>query len=125
MNSHETVKLRILISLLFLMLSQSCFAGVSKEEWLAQVKAEASVPICKSFTEDEVISVQMKAHQVSYDSCLTLIPGIAEQCGKKYEALLPATLDGDLSDQWGRTVGECIGNDFAMRYLYPVAPKTP
>ena len=115
----------LLIAIVLMALPESSVADISKDAWLGQVKEEASVPICKSFIEDDVISVQMKAHHVSYSTCLTLIPAIAEKCGKKYDASLPTSIDSENSDKWGRTMGECIGNDFALSYLSQDSSPTP
>ena len=115
----------LLIFIVLMALPESSVADISKDAWLGQVKAEASVPICKSFIEDDVISVQMKEHHLSYATCLTLIPPIAEKCGKKYETSLPLSIDAENSDKWGRTMGECIGNDFALSYLSPDSPQAP
>jgi hypothetical protein len=92
--------------------------GTPKATWLEQVKAGVSVPVCKSFVEDESISTQMTVRDINYERCLTLLPTITDKCLQKYDASIPAVLDDDLAEKWGRTIGECIGNDFAVTYLY-------
>ncbi len=109
---------------LFTLLSQAAPTVTSAEEisravWLEQVRGAASVPICKSFIEDESISAQMKSKNMSYENCVSLIPAIAEKCEKKFETSIPATINDENADKWGKLIGECIGNDFAMSYLYP------
>lgn len=102
-------------------------SGTPKETWLEQVKAGVSVPVCKSFVEDESIAAQMTARDINYDKCLTLLPSITNKCLQKYDASIPATLDDPLAEKWGRTIGECIGNDFAVTYLYSdnhIKPET-
>ena len=93
-------------------------ADLSKEMWIEQVKASSAAPICKSFMEDTSIAVQMTAHHISYEQCLSLVSTISETCVNKYSNEFPAIIDDLNADKWGRVLGECIGNDFAKRYLY-------
>lgn len=98
-------------------------AEITKELWLEQVRLLAAVPICKSFVEDEAIAAQMKEHTISYEKCVSLIPGIAEKCEKKYDADMPLTINDESAEKWGKLIGECIGNDFATSYLYSIKNK--
>ena len=91
---------------------------IMKDVWLEQVKLSAAVPICKSFIEDEAIAEQMKVHSISYEKCVSLIPSIAEACGKKYDAEMPLDINEEGAEKWGKLIGECIGSDFATNYLY-------
>lgn len=90
---------------------------VTKEVWLAQVKQAVAEPICKSFIDDESIAAQMSANNLSYDKCLTVIPALADKCEQKYASSLPAKINHDIAQKWGRLIGECIGNGFASDYL--------
>ena len=103
--------------LLSIAASAEGLAEMPKNEWLGQIKSAVPVPICKSFIEDETISAQMTAHNISYDKCVSLIPAIAEKCQQKYYASLPPTMNRENAEKWGRLIGECIGNGFAMDYL--------
>ena len=89
-----------------------------KNVWIAQVKLAVSEPVCKSFVEDEAIATQMKARNINYDKCISLMPAITDKCIQKFEPSLPPTLNDDSAEKWGRVIGECIGNNFAMSYLY-------
>ena len=109
----------VLLPLFSLPASSDSTTDLSKADWLEQVRMAASVPICKSFVEDESIAAQMKVRQISYEHCVSLIPDIAQKCEKKYDASLPATINDDSAEKWGRVIGECIGHEFAMSYLYP------
>ena len=123
----NTFKLYLLsIGIVFLALfSLTAFSDNSealpKASWLEQVRDAASVPICKSFMEDESIAAQMKLQHISYDNCVSLIPGIAVKCEKKYDANIPMTIDDTNAEKWGRVIGECIGNEFALGHLYSEA----
>ena len=98
-----------------------------KDAWLEQIKMAVTTPVCKGFMEDKSIAAQMAARHVSYEQCITLITAIADTCGKKYQENLPATINPEQAKKWSRTIGECIGNDFAKNYLYsdskPVEPE--
>lgn len=110
-----------LIGLLFLPVfsfAADSSADLSKEVWLEELRESAPVPICKSFIEDASIIAQMKARNITYEKCVSLIPGITLKCEKKYSANLPSTINDEHAEKWGRVIGECIGNDFAMSYLY-------
>ena len=73
-----------------------------------------------------LLATQMKIRNISYDHCVLLIPDIAQKCEKKYDANLPAIINEESAEKWGRVIGECIGNDFAMSYLYAdTLPHTP
>ncbi|KTC65480.1 Uncharacterised protein (plasmid) [Legionella adelaidensis] len=92
---------------------------VPKDEWLKKIKEIVSEPICKGFVEDASISERLKEQKISYEKCVTLIPPIAEKCEKKYYDSIPAMITEDNASKWGRMIGECIGADFAVNYLYP------
>jgi hypothetical protein len=91
---------------------------MEKDVWLAKIKAVVPEPICKGFMEDASIAARLKEKNISYDNCVSLIPGIADKCQKKYYDSLPAMINQESASKWGRTIGECIGGDFAINYLY-------
>ena len=92
-------------------------AEMPKDMWLELVKKAVSEPVCKSFIEDESIAAQMTARNISYESCVLLVPGVAENCEKKYYNSLPNTINDNNAEKWGQVIGECIGNDFSVNYL--------
>ena len=92
--------------------------GTAKNVWIEQVKMAVSIPVCKSFIEDSTIGMQMKARNINYDKCVSLMPAVTDTCLQKFEPSLPETLNDESAEKWGRFIGECIGNNFAMRYLY-------
>lgn len=91
---------------------------MSKDVWLEKIKAVVPEPICKGFMEDPSISARLKEKNISYENCVGLIPAIADKCQKKYYDSLPAMINQESASKWGRTIGECIGGDFAINYLY-------
>ncbi len=99
--------------------------GTAKTIWIQQVKMAVSVPVCKSFVSDEAIASQMNIRNINYDKCISLMPAITDQCLKKYDASLPPTINDESAEKWGRLIGECIGNNFAMSYLYSDADAKP
>jgi hypothetical protein len=98
---------------------------MSKDVWLEKIKAVVPEPICKGFMEDASISARLKEKNISYENCVSLIPGIADKCQKKYYDSLPAMINQESASKWGRTIGECIGGDFAINYLYAGDASTP
>jgi len=96
-----------------------------KIRWLEEVKMAVPVPVCKSFVEDDAIGTQMKEKHISYDQCVSLIPEVTNKCIKKYDAAMPAMISDESADKWGKAIGECIGNEFAMTYLYAEAITKP
>ncbi len=97
----------------------------AKNVWIAQVKLAVSEPVCKSFIEDEAIATQMKARNINYDKCISLMPAITDKCIQKFEPSLPPSLNDESAEKWGRVIGECIGNNFAMSYLYSDMKEKP
>lgn len=92
--------------------------GIAKSEWLEQVRNAVSVPVCKSFMEDDSIGAQMKSRHINYDQCIAAMPAVTSTCIQKYDASIPATLSDDDADKWGKVIGGCIGKEFATGYLY-------
>ena len=97
---------------------------MSKDVWLQKIKMVVPEPICKGFMDDASIAARLKEQNISMEKCVGLIPAIADKCQKKYYDSLPAMINQESASKWGRTIGECIGGDFAMSYLYPSANTT-
>ena len=97
--------------------SSSSNTDMSRDAWLDAVKKGVSVPVCKSFMDDKSIATQLSARHIDYNNCVSLMPAITDKCEKKYFASLPMVINDQNAEKWGRLLGECIGNDFAMSYL--------
>jgi hypothetical protein len=90
---------------------------MSKDVWLEEVRKVVSDPVCKSFMADEIIAEQMKMRSISFETCMSLVPKISENCEKQYYSSLPTTITDMNAEKWGQILGECIGIHFAMSYL--------
>jgi hypothetical protein len=73
--------------------------------------------VCKGFLADETLSNQLDKLKINYDKCVTLIPVSLDKCVSQYYANIPATINDDSAGKWGHNIGECIGKDFAVKYL--------
>lgn len=91
---------------------------MGKDIWLQKIKEAVPGPICKGFMEDKGIAERLKDKKISYDDCVALIPPITDKCTKKYYDSIPMMIDEDSASKWGHSLGECIGADFAVNYLY-------
>jgi hypothetical protein len=92
---------------------------MEKDVWLEHVKKVVPMPICKGFLEDPSISNRFKEVNVTYETCLNEIPQLTDACVKGFYNKLPAQIDQTSASTWGRKIGECIGTEFAKKYLYP------
>lgn len=89
----------------------------SKDEWLTKLREVVPAMICKNFTENETVNKQLKDANIDYDKCVTLIPASFDKCKDKYHTEIPATINQESASKWGRTIGECIGTDFATTHF--------
>ncbi|WP_419419558.1 hypothetical protein ACNVED_13780 [Legionella sp. D16C41] len=87
----------------------------SKDDWLSKLREVVPNMICKNFTQNEAVNNRLKSANIDYNKCVTLIPASFDKCKEKYYADLPATIDQESASKWGRTIGECIGDDFAAK----------
>jgi len=92
---------------------------ITKDEWLEKINGAVPGPICKGFMEDASIAKRLEERKLSYQACVDLIPAVSDKCQKKYYDQLPAMINQESAEKWGRVLGECIGSDFAANYLYP------
>lgn len=90
---------------------------MKKDEWLKLVKQVVAAPICKGFMEDASIVKRFKEKNVTYESCLEKIPPITNACINQYYSQLPDVINPQVAAEWGRKLGECIGVEFAKKYL--------
>lgn len=96
---------------------------LTKDEWLAKLKAVVPDLICKGFLQDETLSKRLSEMNINYDKCVTLIPASVDKCEKELYAQIPATINQEIAGKWGHSIGECIGKDFALKHLF--ANKNP
>jgi hypothetical protein len=102
-------------------------SSMTKDDFLGQLKNNVATSICKSFTENDTVNKQLIAVNINYDKCVSLIPASYDKCQSQLYGSIPATIDKDSAEKWGNSIGECIGADFAGKYLVaaPAASTTP
>lgn len=88
-----------------------------KDEWLKQMKELGPNVICTALVNKNSSNQQLKAHNIDYAKCLTLIPDILDGCVNKLYANIPSKLDKAAADKWGNELGKCVGADFLLKYL--------
>lgn len=117
-----------LFGLGILFLPMSAFAStateMTKDQWLEKLKTVAPEVICKGFLEEESLQKKFKELNLDKEKCMSLIPPIYDKCQAQYYNSLPATMSRESASKWGRTIGECIGTDFATKYLVPESKTT-
>ncbi|MBX9703583.1 MAG: hypothetical protein K2X39_05465 [Silvanigrellaceae bacterium] len=101
-----------------ILLSTSAMAtDMTKDEWLGKLKAAVPDLICKGFLQDSSLKEQLAKKDIDYNKCVTLIPGNIDKCQTELYATIPAMITSENADQWGNTLGQCIGKDFAVKNL--------
>jgi hypothetical protein len=91
--------------------------SISKDVWLGKLKMVVPDLICKGFLKDESLGKQLATLKIDYNKCVTLIPPSVEKCQTELYASIPANIDDKNAETWGSSIGECIGKDFALKYL--------
>lgn len=114
---HKIKKLMFVSSLLFSVSMPVSAAPetMSKDDWLAQLRMIIPKLMCTSFTKSEMINKQLEKFHISQENCVALIPANMEKCFKQYYSSIPPTINNEIADKWGSTLGECIGTDFATQ----------
>lgn len=115
-------KLELSIIMSFLMLPLQAFASsdtnnLTKDDWLGKLKSIAPTVICKGFFEEESLKKRLNDLKIDNDKCMSLIPASFDKCQTQYYSAIPASINHDNAAKWGHTIGECIGTDFATKYL--------
>ncbi|MGQ3891533.1 hypothetical protein [Legionella sp. CNM-4043-24] len=97
---------------------------MSKDEWLGKLKDVVPAMICTNFLNNEGVSKQLKVFNIDYSKCVSLIPASVDKCRDKYYKEIPDKITRDSAQQWGSTIGQCIGTDFAVTHLSSAAPES-
>ncbi len=92
---------------------------MTKDDWLSKLKDVAPTVICKGFLEEPSLKKRMDELKIDNEKCMSLIPASFDKCQKQYYSSLPANMNAQSAATWGHTLGECIGTDFATKYLVP------
>lgn len=94
-------------------------SGMTKENWLNTIVPMLPSLICKGFLNDPDLKLRLDAIKMDYDKCIGVIPESVNKCQNQISASIPDKVTDADASTWGKTLGECIGKDFAMKYLIP------
>lgn len=92
---------------------------ISKSTWLDTIVPMLPSLICKGFMSDPDLKQRLDTIKMNYDQCVTAIPESVNKCQNQLFASIPEKISNADAATWGKTLGECIGKDFAMKYLIP------
>ena len=92
---------------------------LTKDAWLKAMEPMLPSLICKGFLNDPELKKRFDDLKITYDQCLTLIPASQKKCQEQIYASMPDKINSEVAGVWGKTLGECIGKDFAEKYLIP------
>jgi hypothetical protein len=97
----------------------SSSTDMSKKTWLDTVVPMLPSLICKGFMDDADLKQRLDAIKMNYDQCVTAIPASVDKCRTQLYSSIPDKITNTDAATWGKTLGECIGKDFATKYLLP------
>lgn len=97
----------------------STSSDMSKDSWLSSMTPMLPDLICKGFIQDADLKKRFDAIKMSYEKCVSVIPDSASKCQNQLYASIPDKINNETAGTWGKTLGECIGKDFAEKYLVP------
>ncbi|MFT4058422.1 MAG: hypothetical protein QM652_02630 [Legionella sp.] len=92
---------------------------ISKSTWLDTIVPMLPSLICKGFMNDSDLKQRLDTIKMSYDQCVGAIPESVSKCQNQLYANIPDKISNSDAATWGKNLGECIGKDFAMKYLIP------
>ena len=92
---------------------------MSKDTWLNSINPLLPDLICKGFIQDKDLKKRFDEIKMTYEQCVSLIPASATKCQNDLYANIPDKLNSETAGTWGKSLGECIGRDFAEKYLVP------
>lgn len=92
---------------------------MSKTTWLNTIVPMLPSLICKGFMGDPDLKQRLDTIKMNYDQCVSVIPESVSKCQNQLDASIPDKMNNNDAATWGKNLGECIGKDFAMKYLLP------
>jgi hypothetical protein len=92
---------------------------ISKTTWLNTIVPMLPTLICKGFMGDPDLKQRLDSIKMDYDQCVSSIPESVSKCQNQLYANIPEKINNTDAGIWGKALGECIGKDFAMKYLLP------
>lgn len=90
-----------------------------KSTWFDTIVPMLPSLICKGFMGDPELKQRLDSIKMNYDQCVSAIPESVNKCKDQLYASVPDKINNTDAATWGKTLGECIGKDFAMKYLLP------
>lgn len=94
-------------------------SSLTKDEWFKSISPLLPDLICKGFENDAQLKKRLDDIKMTHDQCLTAIPESVSKCQEELYTKVPDILSDESAATWGKTLGECIGKDFAIKYLIP------
>lgn len=94
-------------------------SDIPKDTWLNQMLPMLPDLICKGFLADASLKKRFDDLKITYEQCAASIPAISTKCKDEVYSKMPATINNETAATWGRTIGECIGRNYAEQYLIP------
>ncbi|CAM2891778.1 Uncharacterised protein [Legionella steigerwaltii] len=94
-------------------------AEISKDKWLKSVTPLLPDLICKGFENDPQLKKRLDDIKMNYEQCIAAIPESVSKCQQQLYGSIPDKINNDSAAVWGKSLGECIGKDFAIKYLIP------
>nr|CUS58651.1 novel type two secreted protein A [Legionella pneumophila subsp. pneumophila] len=92
---------------------------MTKDAWLNSMTPILPDLICKGFIQDPDLKKRFDEIKMTYEQCVTLIPESTKKCQDELYASMPVKINSETAGTWGRSLGECIGKDFAEKHLIP------
>lgn len=92
---------------------------MSKDAWLKAMEPMLPGLICKGFMNDADLKKRFDDLKITYDNCVSMIPESEKKCQDQIYASIPDKVNSESAGVWGKTLGECIGKDFAEKHLVP------
>lgn len=90
---------------------------MTKDSWLKAMTPMLPDLICKGFIQDAGLKKRLDEIKMTYEQCVAKIPESATKCQSQIYANIPEKINSESAGVWGKNLGECIGKDFAEKYL--------
>nr|CUS58623.1 novel type two secreted protein A [Legionella pneumophila subsp. pneumophila] len=92
---------------------------MTKDAWLNSMTPLLPDLICRGFIQDPDLKKRFDEIKMTYEQCVTLIPESTKKYQDELYASMPDKINSETAGTWGRSLGECIGKDFAEKHLIP------
>jgi hypothetical protein len=99
--------------------SERNVTDVSKDNWLKSITPTLPALICKGFVNDPELKKRFDEIKMTYEQCISSLPESVNKCQKQLYSDIPDQINTDNAATFGKSLGECIGKDFTIKYLVP------